>query len=70
MKRKKEIAASGLRCSFCGKAQDTVERLISSPNDPRAYICDECVLVCASIIEGSRQRPPRAIAHPIAPLED
>lgn len=70
MKQKKEIAASELHCSFCGKSQETVGKLISSPNDPRAYICDECVFVCASILEGLRQKPPRGIEHPIARLED
>jgi uncharacterized Zn finger protein len=69
MKRKKQIAASDLHCSFCGKSQETVGKLISSPNDPRAYICDECVTVCASILEGLRQTPPRGIGFPIAPLE-
>jgi len=41
-----------LRCSFCHKSQDVVGKLISSPSDyPRAYICDECIAVCNSIIE-------------------
>ncbi|MGO9073380.1 MAG: ClpX C4-type zinc finger protein, partial [Terriglobales bacterium] len=41
-----------LRCSFCHKSQDAVAKLISSPSDyPRAYICDECVAVCNSILE-------------------
>ena len=40
-----------LRCSFCHKSQDAVAKLISSPSDyPRAYICDECVAVCLSLI--------------------
>lgn len=44
-----------LRCSFCHKSQDTVAKLISSPSDyPRAYICDECVGVCNSILEDDR----------------
>src|SRR5260221_11210193 len=44
-----------LRCSFCHKSQDAVAKLISSPNDyPRAYICDECVAVCNSILEDDR----------------
>jgi len=38
-----------LRCSFCGKTQDQVRKLIAGPNG--AYICDECVDVCAEIIE-------------------
>jgi ATP-dependent protease Clp ATPase subunit len=45
-----------MRCSFCEKSQDTVQKLIASPSpDPgRAYICDECVLVCASIVGDDR----------------
>jgi ATP-dependent Clp protease ATP-binding subunit ClpX len=41
-----------LRCSFCQKSQEAVGKLISSPGDqPRAYICDECVGVCNAILE-------------------
>jgi ATP-dependent Clp protease ATP-binding subunit ClpX len=44
-----------LHCSFCRKSQDAVAKLISSPSDyPRAYICDECVAVCNSILEDDR----------------
>ena len=44
-----------LRCSFCHKSQDAVAKLISSPSDyPRAYICDECVAVCNSILEDDK----------------
>jgi ATP-dependent Clp protease ATP-binding subunit ClpX len=50
-----------LRCSFCHKAQDAVAKLISSPSDyPRAYICDECVAVCNSILEDDRSTTPAA----------
>jgi len=52
-----------LRCSFCHKSQDAVAKLISSPSDyPRAYICDECVAVCNSILEDDR-----AETHAAAP---
>lgn len=37
-----------IRCSFCGKAQEQVRKLIAGPNG--AYICDECVEVCTEII--------------------
>ena len=37
-----------LRCSFCGKTQDQVRRLIAGPN---VYICDECVELCMEIIK-------------------
>jgi ATP-dependent Clp protease ATP-binding subunit ClpX len=50
-----------LRCSFCHKSQDAVAKLISSPSDyPRAYICDECVAVCNSILEDDRSTTPAA----------
>lgn len=37
-----------LRCSFCGKNQDQVRRLIAGP---QVYICDECIDLCSEIIE-------------------
>ena len=38
----------GIKCSFCGKSQETVERIIAGPG---VYICDECIKVCNNIIE-------------------
>src|SRR5271156_1693948 len=61
-----------LRCSFCHKSQDAVAKLISSPSaSPRAYICDECVAVCNSILEDDRAEtvPGAAPAHLPKPLE-
>ena len=44
-----------LRCSFCHKTQEVVGKLISTPGDyPKAYICDECVAVCNSILEDDK----------------
>lgn len=37
-------------CSFCGKSQNEVKRLISSP-DTLSYICDNCVDICKEIIK-------------------
>ena len=37
-----------VRCSFCGKAQENVKKLVAGPG---VYICDECVDLCTSIIE-------------------
>jgi len=37
-----------LKCSFCGKAQDQVKRLVAGPG---VYICDECIELCNEIIE-------------------
>ena len=36
-----------LKCSFCGKAQEQVKRLVAGPG---VYICDECVGLCNEII--------------------
>jgi ATP-dependent Clp protease ATP-binding subunit ClpX len=61
-----------LRCSFCHKSQDAVAKLISSPSDyPRAYICDECVAVCNSILEDDRTESQAGAAptHLPKPLE-
>jgi ATP-dependent Clp protease ATP-binding subunit ClpX len=61
-----------LRCSFCHKSQDAVAKLISSPSDyPRAYICDECVAVCNSILEDDKgdHQPGAAPAHLPKPSE-
>ncbi|MGN1313433.1 MAG: ATP-dependent Clp protease ATP-binding subunit ClpX [Lachnospiraceae bacterium] len=40
---------SDVRCSFCNKNQDQVRKLIAGPSG--VYICDECVEICADIIE-------------------
>ena len=37
-----------LKCSFCGKTQDQVTRLIAGPG---VYICDQCVELCSEIME-------------------
>jgi ATP-dependent Clp protease ATP-binding subunit ClpX len=60
-----------LRCSFCHKSQEVVGKLISSPSDyPRAYICDECIAVCNSILEDDRQERPYGVASKLPkPLE-
>ena len=38
-----------VRCSFCGKAQAQVRKLIAGPNG--AFICDECIDICSEIIQ-------------------
>lgn len=35
------------RCSFCGKTQDQVRKMVAGPN---AYICNECLLLCQEIV--------------------
>ena len=39
---------SRLKCSFCGKSQDQVKKLIAGPD---VSICDECVDLCNEILE-------------------
>ena len=38
-----------IRCSFCGKTQDQVKKLIAGSNN--VFICDECIDLCAEILE-------------------
>ena len=45
-----------LRCSFCNKTQDQVRKLIAGPAG--VYICDECVDICADIIEEEYEDEP------------
>jgi len=53
-----------LRCSFCHKTQEQVEKLISSPSDyPRAYICNECVGVCQTLLEDEKREQAAAPAR-------
>ncbi len=40
---------TGLHCSFCGKHQDQLQKLIAGPG---VYICDECVALCQQILDG------------------
>ena len=46
-----------LRCSFCGKRDEEVSKLVAGP---RVYICDECVAIASRIMDGDAdggQRP-------------
>ncbi|MEZ5354968.1 MAG: ATP-dependent Clp protease ATP-binding subunit ClpX [Bryobacteraceae bacterium] len=68
---KRSGSDESLRCSFCHKSQDVVGKLISSPSDyPRAYICDECISVCNSILEDDRAEPTQGLPNKLPkPLE-
>jgi len=58
---KRTATDDSLKCSFCHKSQDVVGKLISSPSDyPRAYICDECIAVCYSILQDDKPEPAAA----------
>ena len=53
----KDESNDDLLCSFCGKSQDEVKKLIAGPS---VYICDECIQLCTEIIvEESGQEKPK-----------
>ncbi|MEN9243509.1 MAG: ClpX C4-type zinc finger protein, partial [Gloeomargarita sp. DG02_5_bins_242] len=57
-----------LKCSFCGKSQEQVRKLIAGPG---VYICDECVELCNEILEEelaeARAMPPSPKRKPVPP---
>jgi ATP-dependent Clp protease ATP-binding subunit ClpX len=63
MARKRDDRMGELRCSFCGKSQDEVKKLIAGP---AVYICDECVELCNEIIaeENEKEEAERAAKLP------
>ena len=48
------LFGSALSCSFCGKGQHDVAKLIAGP---RVFICDECVNICVGILHQSGPAP-------------
>jgi len=44
-----KMAGNDVHCSFCGKSQRQVRKLIAGPND--IFICDECIEICEDILE-------------------
>jgi len=54
MPKKKKPQQPQLFCSFCGKNQEDVQRLIAGPD---VYICDECVVLCEDIINQDNAVP-------------
>ncbi len=57
------MAKKDIRCSFCGKSQDQVKKLIAGPEG--VFICDECIEVCMEIVEDElyEQEEPEAEAN-------
>lgn len=67
MARKRDDRGGELRCSFCGKSQDEVKKLIAGPT---VYICDECVELCNDIIAEEYEREDAArVTHILKPAE-
>lgn len=49
-----------MRCSFCGKPQDRVARLIAGPG---VCICNECVEICRAVLEDEEVPAPRPVRN-------
>ena len=62
---RREHAHGNLQCSFCGKGQRDVRKLIAGPT---VYICDECIALCNDIIaeewEEEKSREIRTLPKP------
>ena len=62
----KEDSSENLFCSFCGKNQKEVTKLIAGP---AVYICDECIQLCSEIIEEENEQEATILEQPLIPKE-
>ena len=62
----KEDGNDNLFCSFCGKNQKEVTKLIAGP---AVYICDECIQLCSEIIEEETQKDAVEVQNLLVPKE-
>ncbi len=61
-----EGTATKVRCSFCGKSQDEIRKLIAGPN---VYICDECIDLSNETLEREVESvSPRDAATPVSSI--
>ena len=63
---KKEDSNDNLFCSFCGKNQKEVKKLIAGP---AVYICDECIQLCSEIIEEETEKEADELSNLLIPKE-
>ena len=63
---KKKDENDNLFCSFCGKNQSEVRKLIAGP---AVYICDECIQLCSEIIEEESEKDTKDTEHLMVPKE-
>jgi len=63
---KKDDTNDNLFCSFCGKNQKEVMKLIAGP---AVYICNECIQLCSEIIEEESERDKDILEEPLIPKE-
>jgi ATP-dependent Clp protease ATP-binding subunit ClpX len=66
MAKTKDDPNDNLFCSFCGKNQKEVKKLIAGP---AVYICDECIQLCSEIIEEESEKEAGEMANLMAPKE-
>lgn len=65
MTTKQSLPKGPIVCSFCGRHEDAVEKLISGPE---AYICDKCIRICSGMLEKKTEIASRGI-HILKPQE-
>src|SRR3990170_1928187 len=68
MERRKDDSGHGgnLSCSFCGKNQKEVKKLIAGP---AVYICDECIQLCSEIIEEESDKDAEKLVQGLVPKD-
>jgi ATP-dependent Clp protease ATP-binding subunit ClpX len=66
MTKSKDDPNDNLFCSFCGKNQKEVKKLIAGP---AVYICDECIQLCSEIIEEETEKEAGELANLMVPKE-
>ena len=67
MNKKKSTKSNNYRCSFCGKSQDEVKKLIAGPT---VFICDECIELCNEImVEEIAQAKSENVEHLLKPKD-
>jgi ATP-dependent Clp protease ATP-binding subunit ClpX len=67
MNKKKPTKSNNYRCSFCGKSQDEVKKLIAGPT---VFICDECIELCNEImVEECAQVKSENVEHLLKPKD-
>jgi ATP-dependent Clp protease ATP-binding subunit ClpX len=67
MNKKKSTKSNNYRCSFCGKSQDEVKKLIAGPT---VFICDECIELCNEImVEECAQVKSENVEHLLKPKD-
>ncbi|MBW2569841.1 MAG: ATP-dependent Clp protease ATP-binding subunit ClpX [Deltaproteobacteria bacterium] len=63
---KKRESKDNLFCSFCGKNQKEVNKLIAGP---AVYICDECIQLCSEIIDEETEKDSKEVEHSFTPKD-